>query len=185
MQTIAGIANPAREFLETFYAKGVEFDADWGDVDEEVLVKLGEAAASGDEALQSLVAPAVSSTHAHTPSRHENRRCRVVLLIRMKMPQLARAFLAAAFIFGTIPVLAITADEPTAMAVPFAQEPSPPQLSDEEQAALDAKKAGTLKDEQKAALRSAERKQQTKEKYEGERNQQKRDNNKRGGGRKR
>jgi hypothetical protein len=56
MQTIAHIANPAREFLETFYAKGVEFDADWGDVDEEVLVKLREAAASGDEALQSLLA---------------------------------------------------------------------------------------------------------------------------------
>jgi hypothetical protein len=56
LQPIARIANPAREFLETFYAKGVEFDADWDHVDEEVLVKLREAAASGDEALQSLLA---------------------------------------------------------------------------------------------------------------------------------
>jgi hypothetical protein len=47
----------------------------------------------------------------------------------------------AALVLGS-PALAILADQPVAMATPFAQEPGGPQLSDEEQAAVDAKKAG-------------------------------------------
>jgi hypothetical protein len=98
-----------------------------------------------------------------------------------------RVLCAAACIFGTIPALTLLADEPAAMATTlYAEEPpQPPELSDEERAALDAKKAGTLEKWQEKALNRAERKQQTKEKYDGERNQQKRDNNRRGGGRKR
>jgi hypothetical protein len=85
-----------------------------------------------------------------------------------------RVLCAAAVIFGTIPALAILADEPVAMATPFAEEPpQPPELSDEERQALADKDAGTLKPEQKGALKSAEKKQQTAEKYQGKRNQQK------------
>jgi hypothetical protein len=108
------------------------------------------------------------------------------------MPKTARALLAAVFLLGCAPALTIVTDAPAATATPLwthdaprPQEPSPPQLSDEEQKALDAKKSGTLKPSQKDALKRAERKQNTAEKYEGERNQQKRDNNNRKGGRKR
>ena len=88
---------------------------------------------------------------------------------------------AAAFIFGTIPTLAIVIDEPVATATPFAEEPpQPPQLSDEERQALADRDAGTLKPGQEKALNSAEKKQQTAEKYDGTRNKQKRQNNRRG-----
>jgi Skp family chaperone for outer membrane proteins len=96
------------------------------------------------------------------------------------------ALLVTALVFGATPASAIVADAPPAMAAQFAQEPPPgPQLSAEEQEALDAKKAGTLKKSQEKALNSAERKQQTQEKFDGDRNRQKRDNNRRGGGRRR
>jgi hypothetical protein len=99
-----------------------------------------------------------------------------------------RVLCAAAFIFGTIPTLATLVDEPVAMATPlYAEEPpQPPELSDEEREALDAKKAGRpMTDAQKDAAKRAEKKQETAEKYRGERNQQKRDNNRRRGGRRR
>jgi hypothetical protein len=93
-----------------------------------------------------------------------------------KFPQLACAALAATFIFGTIPAFAILAEEPAAVATPlYAEEPPrPPELSDEEQQAYDAKKAGKplTEDQKKAALR-AEDKKKTAEKYQGKRNQQK------------
>jgi hypothetical protein len=86
-----------------------------------------------------------------------------------------RLLCAAAFLFGTIPALAILAEEPAAMATTlYAEEPpQPPELSDEERQALAYKEAGTLKPEQKDALKSAKQKQQTAEKYQGKRNQQK------------
>jgi hypothetical protein len=62
-------------------------------------------------------------------------------------------------------------DETPALAAPFAQEPGGPQLSDEEQRALDGRKAGVPHDED-AATR-AQRKLDTQEKYKGERNKQK------------
>jgi hypothetical protein len=105
-----------------------------------------------------------------------------------KFPQLACAVLAATFIFGTIPALAILAESPSAVATPlYAKEPpQPPQLSDEEREALDAKKSGkSLTEAQKDAAIRAEKKQETAEKYQGKRNQQKRDNNWRRGGRRR
>jgi hypothetical protein len=85
------------------------------------------------------------------------------------------AMIIVAIILGAMPVPLILSDPPAATAAPvWAQEPPPgPQLSAEEQEALDAKKAGTLKDEQKSALKSAEQKQRTAEKFNGERNQQK------------
>jgi hypothetical protein len=49
--------------------------------------------------------------------------------------------------------------------------PQPPQLSDEGREALDAKKAGTLRDDQKEALKRAEGKERTAEKYQGKRTQ--------------
>jgi hypothetical protein len=77
------------------------------------------------------------------------------------------------------------ADPPAAATAPvWAQEPPPgPQLSDEEQEAWDNKNAG--RDYDKDAFKRAKEKITTQEKYEGKRNQQKRDNNKRGGGRRR
>jgi hypothetical protein len=86
-----------------------------------------------------------------------------------------RVLCAAAFIFGTIPALATLVDEPVAVATPFAEEPpQPPELSDEERQALADRDAGkNLTDAQKKALKSAERKQQTAEKYQNERNKQK------------
>jgi hypothetical protein len=95
------------------------------------------------------------------------------------------SMILAAFVATGAPMSLILADPPAAMAVPaLAQEPPPgPQLSDEEQEALDAKNAGTLKNEQKEALKRAEAKLRTTEKYEGKRNAQKRDNNRRRGGR--
>jgi hypothetical protein len=108
----------------------------------------------------------------------------------MKCSQLLggiRALCAAAFIFGTIPALAIVTDVPVATATPlYAEEPpQPPQLSDEERQALEDKRAGTLKPGQQGALNRAEKKQETAEKFGGQRNQQKRDNNRRRGGRRR
>ena len=97
--------------------------------------------------------------------------------------QLARAVLAATLALTVIPSLATLADAPAAMATPYEQGPQPPQLSDEEQQAWDNQKAG--RDYDKDAFKRARAKITTREKYEGERNQQKRDNNKRGGGRKR
>jgi hypothetical protein len=104
-----------------------------------------------------------------------------------KFPQLARAVLAATFIFGTIPTLAILVDQPAAMATPLSSEepPQPPKLTDKEQQALDDKAAGRLRSDQKGDLNSAEQKVREGEKYTGERNKQKRDNNRRGGGRRR
>jgi hypothetical protein len=57
------------------------------------------------------------------------------------------------------------------MAAPFAQEPGGPALSDDEQVAVDAKRAG--KDYDPKLATSGERKLDTQEKYNGERNQQK------------
>jgi hypothetical protein len=67
----------------------------------------------------------------------------------------------------------ILADPPTATATPaWAQEPPPgPQLSDEEQKAIDARRAGKPHDED-AATR-AQIKLDTQEKYNRERNKQK------------
>lgn len=85
---------------------------------------------------------------------------------------LARAVLAAALPLGSVPALTILVDEPAAMATPWAQEPpQPPQLSDEEQQALDNKNAG--RDYDKEAFKRAEAKQRTAEKYQGDRNKQK------------
>jgi hypothetical protein len=86
-----------------------------------------------------------------------------------------RVLCAATFIFGTIPALAILAEEPVAVATPFAEEPpQPPQLSDEEREALDRKKSGqSMTKEQKDAAKRAEDKQNTAEKYQGKRNLQK------------
>jgi hypothetical protein len=91
----------------------------------------------------------------------------------------------AAFIAAGAPMALVLADPPAATAAPvWAQEPPPgPQLSDEEQQALDDKNAGRKYD--KDAFQRAKDKITTQEKYEGKRNQQKRDNNRRGGGRKR
>jgi hypothetical protein len=77
------------------------------------------------------------------------------------------------------------ADQPAAaLAAPFAEEPPPgPQLSADEQQAWDNKNAG--RDYDKDAFKRAKDKITTREKYEGERNKQKRDNNNRKGGRKR
>jgi hypothetical protein len=97
----------------------------------------------------------------------------------MKCNQLVsgiRVLCAVAFIFGTIPALATLADEPAAMATTlYAEEPPPgPQLSAEEQEALDAKNAGkSLTEAQEKAATRAERKQDTAEKYQRDRNKQK------------
>jgi hypothetical protein len=88
-----------------------------------------------------------------------------------RITRTARAVLAAAFILGSVPALAIVVDETPALATPFAQEPGGPQLSDEEQAAIDAKRAG--KDYDPKLATSGERKLDTQEKYKGERNKQK------------
>jgi hypothetical protein len=93
-----------------------------------------------------------------------------------QLPSGIRVLCAAAFIFGTIPALATLADEPAAVATTlYAQEPpQPPQLSDEEQEALDRKNSGqSMTAEQKKAAKSAEDKQKTAEKYQNERNKQK------------
>jgi hypothetical protein len=86
-----------------------------------------------------------------------------------------RVLWAAAVIFGTIPALATLADEPAAMATPFAEEPpQPPQLSDEERQALDRKNSGqSMTEAQKDAATRAERKLDTAEKYQRDRNKQK------------
>jgi hypothetical protein len=100
------------------------------------------------------------------------------------MTKLLACLVLTTCIFGAIPALAILVDEPIATAAPWAQEPpQPPQLSDEEQRAVDDKNAGRNYD--KEAFKSAEEKRKTTEKFSGERNQQKRDNNRRGGGRRR
>jgi hypothetical protein len=64
---------------------------------------------------------------------------------------LTRAVILVVFVLCAVPGSLILADSPAATAAPtLAQGPPPgPQLSAEEQEALDAKKAGTLKDEQK------------------------------------
>jgi hypothetical protein len=97
--------------------------------------------------------------------------------------RIVHPLLTAALILGPAPALTIL-DQPTAVATPFAQEPSGPQLSGEEQQAIDDENAGRPVKDPKV-LSSAKQKIQTQEKYDGERNKQKRDNNKRGGGRKR
>lgn len=48
--------NPARTLVESLYADGVEIDANWDAVDDEAIAKLRDAHASGDEAVQSLLA---------------------------------------------------------------------------------------------------------------------------------
>ena len=45
-----------REIIESLYAGGVEFDANWETLDDDVLSRLREAHQSGDAALQSLLA---------------------------------------------------------------------------------------------------------------------------------
>jgi hypothetical protein len=96
-------------------------------------------------------------------------------LYSVQVSFVTRAVILAAFIATGVPVPSVLADPPAATAAPaWAQEPPPgPQLSAEEQEALDAKRAGTLKDTQKKALKSAEEKQKTAEMYAGERNKQK------------
>jgi hypothetical protein len=87
-----------------------------------------------------------------------------------------RVLCAAACIFGTIPALAALADEPAAMATTlYAEEPPPgPQLSDEEREALDRKNSGqSMTEAQKDAATRAEKKLDTAEKYQRERNKQK------------
>ncbi|MEV5340327.1 hypothetical protein AB0K93_17900 [Streptomyces sp. NPDC052676] len=49
------VTNPAQQMMNGLYADGAQFDADWSQVDDATLAKLREAAASGDEALQSLL----------------------------------------------------------------------------------------------------------------------------------
>jgi hypothetical protein len=91
------------------------------------------------------------------------------------MPQpLLRAAIAASFILGSVPASLILDDPPAAMAAPvWAQEPPPgPQLSGDEQQALDDEKAGRPVKDPKV-LSSAKSKLNTQEKYKGERNQQK------------
>jgi hypothetical protein len=89
------------------------------------------------------------------------------------MTKLLPGLVLTAFIFGAIPALAMV-NTPAAMATPqWAQEPpQPPQLSDDERQALDDEKAGRPVKDPKV-LSSAKTKQQTAEKYEGKRNQQK------------
>jgi len=53
---LSNTENSARELIESLYAEGVELDANWDSIDDETLQKLREAHASGDEALQSLLA---------------------------------------------------------------------------------------------------------------------------------
>jgi hypothetical protein len=79
-----------------------------------------------------------------------------------------------AFVLGAAPASMILIDEPVSTATSmWAQEPpQPPQLSDEERQALDDEKAGRPVKDPKV-LSSAKAKQQTAEKYEGKRNQQK------------
>jgi hypothetical protein len=91
------------------------------------------------------------------------------------MTKLLPGLVLTVVIFGAIPALAITVNTPAAMATPlWAQDPpQPPQLSDEERQALADRDAGTLKKEQQGALNRAEKKQETAEKYQGKRNQQK------------
>ncbi|UGY92399.1 hypothetical protein [Streptomyces gobiensis] len=45
----------AHQMLDSLYAVGAQFDADWSGVGDETLAGLREAAASGDEALQKLL----------------------------------------------------------------------------------------------------------------------------------
>jgi hypothetical protein len=94
---------------------------------------------------------------------------------RNQLFSVIRVLCAAAFIVGTIPALAIVAEEPVAVATTlWAQEPQPPQLSDEEQEALDRKNSGQpMTEAQKKAAQRAEDKQRTAEKYQNERNKQK------------
>jgi hypothetical protein len=77
----------------------------------------------------------------------------------------------AGFVLGATPALTILADEPAAMATPYAQEPGGPELSGDEQEALDNKNAGRPYDE--GAFKRANDKLKTNEKYNGERNKQK------------
>jgi len=97
--------------------------------------------------------------------------------------KLTHAVILVVFILGAVPVSLILADPPAATAAPmWAQEPGP-QLSDEEQRALDDKNAGRNYD--KDAFKRAKGKLDTQEKFNGERNIPKRDNNNRRGGRRR
>lgn len=48
--------NNARDLIESLYEGGVELDANWEDIDDETLQQLRDAHASGDEALQNLLA---------------------------------------------------------------------------------------------------------------------------------
>jgi hypothetical protein len=81
--------------------------------------------------------------------------------------------MCVAIILGSVPALTILVDEPAAMATPWSQDPpQPPQLSDEERAAIDAKRAGQPYDP--GLANSAQKKLETGEKYAGDRNKQKR-----------
>ncbi|MFE2111043.1 hypothetical protein ACFXAF_34965 [Kitasatospora sp. NPDC059463] len=55
MNSNAITTTEARQMLDGLYAGGAQFDADWSAVGDETLAKLREAAASGDEALQTLL----------------------------------------------------------------------------------------------------------------------------------
>jgi hypothetical protein len=104
--------------------------------------------------------------------------CRVVARKRRAVKvdpvkRLTSAIVLAAFILGAAPASTILVEQPVATATPmWAQEPpQPPQLSDDEQRAHDAKKAGKPYDPGLAD--SAQSKLDTAEKYQGKRNQQK------------
>jgi hypothetical protein len=91
-----------------------------------------------------------------------------------RVTRLTSAVVLAAFIVGAASASMILVEQPVATATPqWAQEPpQPPQLSDDERQALDDEKAGRPVKDPKV-LSSAKAKQQTAEKYEGKRNQQK------------
>jgi hypothetical protein len=97
-------------------------------------------------------------------------------LYSVRVTKLTYAITLTVFILGAVPASLILTDLPAATAAPmWAQEPLPgPQLSAEEQEALDRKKSGQpLTEAQKKAAKSAQEKQKTQDKYNGERNQQK------------
>ncbi|GAA2486139.1 hypothetical protein [Streptomyces gobitricini] len=55
MNSKAITTTQAHQMLTGLYASGAQFDADWSGVDDETMAKLRDAAASGDEALQTLL----------------------------------------------------------------------------------------------------------------------------------
>ncbi|MGW1493555.1 hypothetical protein [Streptomyces sp. NPDC002402] len=55
MNSNAITTTEAHQVLDGLYAAGAEFDADWSGVGDQTVAKLREAAASGDEALQTLL----------------------------------------------------------------------------------------------------------------------------------